>query len=624
MTQADSTPSASPEPTQSDEGQARVSELAAQLAASRPAFAAYNAREDLHIHDPNALLLFVAELRLGIDDVDAFAANALTDHSNDKKCDMVALTADRSKIIVAQGYEALTEKPAGPANKASDMNTAVSWLLTGPLDAVPEKLRSAAAEVRSALEDGQVSEFEIWFVHNLPSSTNVENELKQAAKSASSAIAQYFPDATVDVRHLEIGRDQIDKDYEQSNAPILVSEERTFEIPGGFEIGGVGWKAYSTATKLEDLRSLWTSHGVQLMSPNVRDYLGVVKKSGNINYGIKETAKSEPKNFAIYNNGITVLTNGYRVNDDEGSIVATGIGIVNGGQTTGAVGEMPAADVEELADARVMARFVTCTDPTVLDSIVRFNNTQNKVEATDFRSGDAVQTRLRQEFAAIPDADYRGGRRGGATDAISRSRQMLSDSSVAQSLAAFHGNPNLAYNDTRMIWDSDGTYASVFRETLTANHVVFVQSLLAAVDDTKRRLAKIPDSDRTETQRRHAQFFSTRGSNLLLVSAVSASLETIVGRPVPDSYSLRFSRKVSPASSAANWKPIVDVLLSFTAQLVTATDQGLKSREKVNSALTNFTAMVEAVRGANAEAFDLFGAKVEWDGKGDGAVSSVE
>jgi hypothetical protein len=599
--------------TQGD--QAMMSDLGQELGAARPAFAAYNSREDLHAHDPNALLLFVAELRLGIDDVSVFASNALTDHSNDKKCDMVAVTPERNKVIVAQGYEALTNKVAAPANKASDLNTAVSWLLTGPLEEVPEKLRSAATEVRAALSDQSVSEFEIWYVHNLPTSKNVQGELNQAVKSAEAALARYFPEADVDVRAVEIGRDQIDADYQQSNAPILVSESRTFSVPGGFEVHGSGWKAYSTAIRLEDIRELWANHGVSLMSPNVRDYLGVVKKSGNINHGIKETAKSEPSNFAIYNNGITVLTNGYVVDADSGTIVADGVGIVNGGQTTGAVGEMPAEDVSELEDARVMARFVTCTDPVVLDNIVRYNNTQNKVEATDFRSGDGVQTRLRQEFTDVPDAEYRGGRRGGSTDAISRSRSLLSDSSVAQSLAAFHGNPNLAYNETRTIWESDGVYASIFREGLSAKHVVFSQSLLTAVDEAKRVVTKVPEAGRTDTQKRQAQFFSTRGSNHLVVAAVASCLETIVGGPIADRYSIRFKGKVSPAQAATKWKPVLDVVLAFTGQLSDATDQGLKSRDKVTSAISKFAAMVEAVRSANTGPFDTFAAAVEWDGK---------
>ncbi|MGO2482679.1 MULTISPECIES: AIPR family protein [Glutamicibacter] len=597
------------------EEQASLSKLAESLGKTKPAFAAYNSRVDLHAYDPNALLLFVAELRLAIDDIKVFAANALTDESNDKKCDMVALTPERNKVVVAQGFEALKAKPSAPGNKASDLNTAVSWLLTGPLEMVPEKLRSAASEVRTALENEEVSEFEIWYVHNLPASKNVEDELKQAVKTAETAIARYFPEAEVDVRALEIGQEQIDADYEQSNAPILVSDKRSFSIPGGFEVSGEGWKSYSTAIRLTDIRDLWAEHGVSLMSPNVRDYLGVVKKSGNINHGIKETAKNEPNNFAIYNNGITILTNDYTLNEDSDAITASGVGIVNGGQTTGAVGEMPTTDVSGLDDARVMARFVTCNDPLLLENIVRYNNTQNKVEATDFRSGDAVQTRLRKEFEEIPDVEYRGGRRGGATDAISRSRVLVSDSSAAQSLASFHGRPNLAYNELRTIWESDGVYASVFRDSLSAKHIVLTQSLLTAVDEFKRLLAKTQESDRTEPQKKQVQFFRTRGSNHLVVAAVASCLETIVNRPISDRYSVRFKGKVSPAQAVIKWKPVLDVVLAFTSQLSVATDQGLKSGEKVTEALTNFRSMVEAVRSANSSPFDTFAAGLEWDGK---------
>ncbi|MEE3918608.1 hypothetical protein V2I01_09160 [Micromonospora sp. BRA006-A] len=71
-----------------------------------------------------------------------------------------------------------------------------------------------------------------------------------------------------------------------------------------------------------------------------------------------------------------------------------------------------------------MARFVKCDSPAILAEIVRYNNTQNKVEAADFRSKDVVQERLRAEFSEIPEATYRGGRRGGVSDAIERQRTL--------------------------------------------------------------------------------------------------------------------------------------------------------------------------------------------------------
>jgi hypothetical protein len=41
----------------------------------------------------------------------------------------------------------------------------------------------------------------------------------------------------------------------------------------------------------------------------------------------------------------------------------------------------------------------------------------------------------------------------------------MSASAVAQALAAFHLEPNLAYNETRRIWVDDAVYARYFSDT---------------------------------------------------------------------------------------------------------------------------------------------------------------
>lgn len=569
----------------------------------RPGYEAYLARDDLVKYEQNALLLFAAQLKLDFDDVDSFASNWLTDNNNDKKCDMVALSDSREVLVVAQAYVTERDRESAPANKASDLNTAVTWMLDGPLDTMPETLRSAAQEARDAIESGDVRELQLWYVHNLPESANVESELRQAANTADSLINRHFPDAQIDVSFLEIGRETLEEEFRQTQEPILVADKLIFHVPGGFTIKGDTWDAYSTAISAGQLRELWQKYQTKLMSPNIRDYLGIVKNKGNINNGIKETAKSQPGNFAIYNNGITVLVNDYSITDvkDGGELLhVTGIGIVNGGQTTGAVGGLEDVDAGNLDSARVMARFVKCSDTEVLGNIVRFNNTQNKVEATDFRSGTPVQERLRSEFKIVPDAEYRGGRRGGSSDAIERRRALLPDSTVAQSLAAFHGDPNLAYNDTRRIWEDDAIYASLFRETVSARHIVFAYSLLKAVENAKQAIVKLPESDRTDAQKRHATFFSARGSNYLLVAAVGACIETIVGKAVADRYSLRFKENLSPTRATEKWQPVVDTLVAFTSTtLHDATNQGLKSRDRVAKAVESFSAMVEATRAAN-------------------------
>jgi len=136
---------------------------------------------------------------------------------------------------------------------------------------------------------------------------------RQVVATADSLINRHFPDAQVDVSALEIGRDALEEEYKRTQQTILVSDTVELFVPGGFSISGDNWQAYSTAISATQLRDLWKLHQTKLMSPNIRDYLGLVKNKGNINNGIKETAKSEPENFAIYNNGITVLVNGYDI-----------------------------------------------------------------------------------------------------------------------------------------------------------------------------------------------------------------------------------------------------------------------------------------------------------------------
>src|SRR5450631_2240671 len=210
--------------------------LASPNTSDRPAFAAFEVREDLKGYGSNGLLLFAAQLKLGFDDVDSFAADALTDGSNDKKCDLVTISADGQRLIVAQGFFGASDKTEAPANKASDLNTAVSWLLAGPIATLPATLQSAALEAREALHAGEIKELQIWYVHNLPESSNVAAELAQATETADSIIRRDFPDATVDVTALEIGRWMLEEEYARTQVPILVADSFTFSVPGGIEI----------------------------------------------------------------------------------------------------------------------------------------------------------------------------------------------------------------------------------------------------------------------------------------------------------------------------------------------------------------------------------------------------
>ncbi|MDJ0418874.1 MULTISPECIES: AIPR family protein [Rhodococcus] len=590
-----------PAPTQLNEG---------------PGWIALSQRDDLAKYgEGNSIALFAAELKLGLDDVGTFAADALTDGNNDKKCDLVSVDRASGQLVIAQAYA--TKKPEkkteAPSGKTSDLNAAVTWLLTGDIVGMPETLRSAALEARDALDNGEITDLQIWSVHNCPESKNVSDELDQVVKTADSIVRRHWPTLQINVSAAEIGKSTINDLYARASLPIAVEDVLEFDTLGGYLLAGEKWQAYNTAVRLSQLRDLWKKYDTDLMSPNVRDYLGIRRSERNINYGIKNTAKNTPGDFFIYNNGITAVVHRFTEPEDgQQKITVEGLGIVNGGQTTGAIGTLNNSEISGLSDSWVQIRFVTSENSEILENVVKYNNTQNKIEATDFRSRDEVQERLRDEFKSVPEALYRGARRGGANDAIKRDRTLLADSTVAQSIAAFHGFPNLAYNELRQIWEQDSTYSKFFNENLSARHIVLCYSLLKEIENQKAELNLVPEDKRTKPQRARAEFFRSRGGIHLLAAAIGNCIETLLDKPVPNLFLLQFKDNPSPYTAMSHWRPIVQTCAAFTSQLRPATDLGIKSADRVSEAVSTFGSMIEATRDNIESSFIQFADQVEF------------
>ena len=181
---------------------------------------------------------------------------------------------------------------------------------------------------------------------------------------------------------------------------------------------------------------------------------------------------------------MTALVNGLTLANKNKKLHLTlnGISIVNGAQTTGAIGSLLEKPNKRL---NVPTRFIWTKDDSLVENIIKFNNSQNKISASDFRSTDSIQKRLKAEFTKIPEE---GGRRGGASDAIKRRPNLLPSYTVGQALAAFHGDPVIAYDRKSNIWINDRTYSSYFKEETTAKHIVFAYSLYKAIGDKKTDL----------------------------------------------------------------------------------------------------------------------------------------
>jgi hypothetical protein len=571
------------------------------------------ARNDLEQYANNAIGLFALALRFGIEDIHSVATDSITDGNDDKKCDLIFIDKEEQVAVLAQCYFSTKDRDSAPANKASELNTAVAWLLQRPVEDLPERLRPSATELQRAINEDNIQRIEIWYVHNLPESRNVRNELNTVENTAKSLLQAIRGNSKIVTSSQEVGKNTLESLYRETLSPILVNDEIKFEIKDGFEIEGHNWKAFVTAIPARTLHRLYNKHKTRLFSANVRDYLGSRKGDANINNGIKQTAVSNPKNFWVFNNGITVLTHHYKPDPrDKGRryLVLKGASIVNGAQTTGALGSLSKTPDPT---AMVPARFVQTSSSDVVHDIIQYNNSQNKVTASDFRSTDRIQKRLREEVDLIPSAKYEGGRRGGQKDVIERNKNLLPSYTVGQALAAFHQDPYTAYNFKSDIWVSDKTYSRFFNDDTNGLNLVFAYALLRAVEQAKKSVvakSKSESGSLTTQENDLLNYFRHRGSTYLFAAAIASCLETFLGRRISLVTRVSFGSRTSPKQATQHWSEIVNIVSPFCQHLVDALTDGLRSNERALKSIATFRALVQATATDNTEAYKRFAKQV--------------
>ncbi len=567
---------------------------------------AFNSRKDLKKYNENNLLLFALQLRFNIEDIETIATESLTGSGGDKKVDLVYIDSESGQVVIAQSYLSKnTAKKEAKANKASDLNTAITWLINQPLDDIPDQIKTHADALRNALKKEEITKIELWYLHNLPESKNVQNELSAVERSAYAAVRDSLGISSIEVHAKEIGIGAIEDWYKSITSPILIND--TFNIlinTGGYSISGKKWSAFVTVIPLTWFYENFIKYkAVKLFSANIRDFLGSRKDEANINNEIKETAKNDPEKFWVYNNGITALVHDFNFDDIKKSLTIKGLSIINGAQTTGAIGHL-----NEIPDDRasVHVRFIKCTDKNTLINIVKYNNSQNKIIAPDFRSNDKIQTRLKMEFEKLPSVVY-VPRRGGHEDIIRRIQNGLYSITAGQGLAAFHNKPHIAYHGKTKIWEDDDLYRKYFNESTTAKHITFTHSLLLAVEEKKNNLREKHKSEELiGIEEKQFIFLKKRGSTYLLVAGISSALEIILGKKIPNKFKLHFKKNLSPNQGTLKWKPIIEVCSPFMNELTTGLSDGFKSETYVNNAIDRFVNFLASTREVNMPIFSNF------------------
>ena len=522
----------------------------------------YEADTVARAYGDNGLLLYAIALKSGIEDLDEFAGNALTDGGDDKKLDVCHIDEQNGVITLAQGLVSRTwGKPAAPANKASDLNTAAVWMFSANPDDVPAKLRTKVVEARNAIANGSISRVDVLFVHNCLESTNVERELITVAAGIRDILRSAGTIASeITVAHKEVGLRTIEEWFSARDTDILVEDWIDLpDVPFVEESGG-GWRGIALSIPGSWIRDLYVAHQDKLFSANFRDYMGAPTRKENINFQIKQTAASEPENFWVYNNGITALTRQIDTRSTPRRI--RGISVINGAQTSGAIGE---SSSEHASKIRVQLRIMEAKSEALISKAILYTNTQNEIKPFDRKSNDPLQNRLKDGLAKY-DLQY-SHRRSKARIP----RGSITASSLGAALCAFHGDPQTAYRNSKDIFGRDDTYELVFRD-VTPEHAYLLHSLSSAIDSLKLHLkSRISSGVATRSEEVQYNILRFSASKHFLLYVLGAVAEQILNRRISNLKTWKVKNaNISPSAKRVfvAWQSALEVILPNLAALM--------------------------------------------------------
>jgi hypothetical protein len=423
------------------------------------------------LDEDHAFPAWVAKIALDLDDDDAYDALSL-EGPNEKGMDVFWVDQQNKRVFIAQCKYSQKANHRPRMKDLNDFLACTDWLAS-PEDLAREgrpELASAANEFNEAVSQDYATQ--LWFVYCGPRDENVDKRIR--LYNANPDNEQRNRSAI----HCHI--DLLESIYEEWRGEGRRIESAQVQVASqGFEVGGAFGKGVVVSLPAPELVRLYGEFGDQLFARNVRGWLGARK--GSVNAAIIATLENDKErgNFWAYNNGITIVCDDYHYDPDAASLRLENFSIVNGCQTTVALAKsgLPPADAQVLILARVI-----CPPETIIDSVIRFTNSQNLIRRWDLASQDAVQRRLKREFEDLADPVYYAIRRGewaalppaekAKFKPPSGSARTVKHDLLAQYLAAFRGMAVVAYKNKAFLFDR--YYDQTFPADIRVEDTLFV------------------------------------------------------------------------------------------------------------------------------------------------------
>lgn len=543
-------------------------------------------RNTYGLSEGKAFMLWYGIEALGLSEDSAYEA-ASYDGGNDKSIDFFWVDDENKRVVIAQGKFQKDGRHKASTGEFHDLIHTTDWLRNP--ESFEREGRSDLAEAARAYIEAISNEYTIDYHYVYMGDSR--REVVEACANFNNANISTMPIRTARVLHLE-GLRQIHEEYINAatriaTATISLDPTKTFSQQGSYG------KSLTATVPGTELQKLYSVHGDALFDRNVRVFLG--SRSGSVNAGIRDTlASHDRRNFWAYNNGITFICDQYEFEESSGKLSIHNFSIVNGCQTTVSIAQGLNPAPSEVA---ILARFIAASNDQVVDSIIRYTNSQTPIRQWDMSSQDKTQKRLKAELATDPNPFFYELRRGETGHLLTEERRrftrkgklhVIRPDALAQYLAAFKGLPVEAYKYKTSLF-------TTHRETVFPSDLRVEEAIVAwlggdaAAEAVKNAISEAKQQDlpkRSLILRRGGTIFTLAVMGTILAERNGAAYLTRIARETASSDANR-KRLSAYATLAVEWyvEVMQDLIDSGTDlnTLIRTQDTFSKIRSKVLS-----------------------------------------
>jgi len=215
------------------------------------------------------------------------------------------------------------------------------------------------------------------------------------------------------------------------------------------------------------LKDVYDKERDALFSFNIRNFIG----NTSFNKGIRESATNTPDEFFFFNNGVSCLSEAISIDHEKGEIQCKALQVINGAQTVRTLAKTAARSPDAISKVSVLVRVTEIRDPykgpekKFIEEITQFNNSQNAIKISDFRSNDLIQIYLEEQFDNLK---MRKGKRvkyaRKRTDKVPNGVTVVKFEAFVKLIHAFDIDPISFSSSTAYLYNTDkgGGYARIF------------------------------------------------------------------------------------------------------------------------------------------------------------------